>query len=104
MVDVNTKPEIARVVRENGHIVIVMPDSFEIAADELMVAHDAQKGTYTFTPSFSPNAHSLKPLWNYIDSLGLTDEQWDEFAEDMYSALADREISESRDIFGDDEE
>ncbi|MGC4107867.1 MAG: hypothetical protein QM753_16210 [Thermomicrobiales bacterium] len=101
MVDTETQSDIARVVRENGHIVIVMPDSFETSAEELVVSVGERTDEITLAPRTDLDR------WNafvrYRDSLNLSGEEWDEFATDMYDVIANRDFSESRDIFGDDE-
>jgi hypothetical protein len=105
MVDTETRTDIARVVRENGHVVIVMPDSFEIGTDELVVSREGERGAIRLAPRSSPTPEALDVLWKSIDDAGVSASDRDEFKREMDEIIEarHRDVPPPRDVFGDDE-
>lgn len=79
---------IAKVIREDDRIVIEMPRTFETEVAELVVSSGTRSGEFSLAPpqTRQPMAHVFEAL----NAISMSEEEWDEFQRDMNEIVADR--------------
>lgn len=91
--------KIAKLSRTTTGQVVQLPEGFTFDGDEVYATRDGDTGDVTL--STKQNQRHWQDLFAYIDSLGISDEEADEFGKIMDEIVADRfnHIPDARGVF-----
>lgn len=96
--------KIAKLSQTTTGQVVQLPEGFAFDGDEVYATRDEDTGDVTLSTSTKQNQQHWQDFFAYIDSLGISDEEADEYGKIMDEIVADRSnhIPDARGVFADE--